>query len=535
MQIPAKLRVVLGTLAFVFVVFHCFFTGLDRLGFVGPDEPRYAAIARSMARTGDWITPRLNGAPWFEKPPLYYWSGALGFRLFSSPEIAARAPSGVFALCAVLALALLAKRLYGSATAFAFGMMLPATVAMTGFARAAATDMPFAACLTLAMAAAGYMLLDESPAHLRALAAAFGATLGLAVLAKGPAAILLAGGSTALWAVASGNIRHSFRLFHPAALAAFGVAAVPWYALCASRNPGFLRIFFLEHNVERFLTNRYQHHQPFWFFVPILLIAVFPWTLLIVPALADARRSLRTEDWHRSPGVFFAAWVLFPLVFFSASQSKLPGYILPAVPPLVLLLARALAVSREGAVPARRTRLLWGAMPLIGAGIVAILLVAPAGRLQIASTFRSSPPIVGPITLVGISLLIGALVVAGASLLRSIELSATIAAFVFSFCTGMAVNHILPILGPDISPREIAYTAREITAGAPLAVLDLPRAWQYGAEFYLDRAIPELTPTTPRPVWVLGNAEGVHQLVELPRGSFRRYPVYGRAALYRLE
>lgn len=538
MQIPAKLRAALVTLVFAFVVFHCFFTGLDRFGFVGPDEPRYASIARAMARTGDWITPRLNGAPWFEKPPLYYWSAAIGFRLFSSPEIAARAPSGILALCAVLGLVLLANRIYGASTAFAVAMMLPATVAMTGFARAAATDMPFAACLTLTMSAAAFLLLEESPVRAPAISAAFGAALGLAVLAKGPAAILLAAGSTALWAVATGNIRRSSRLFHPAAISAFAVVAVPWYALCAARNPEFLRIFFLEHNVERFLTNRYQHQQPFWFFLPILLLAVFPWTLLLVPAISDGWRALRSADWRKSPSVFFAAWVVFPLVFFSASQSKLPGYILPAVPPLVLLLARAVTGCEEAAA---RPRLIWAALLLSAAGVAVLWIYhfpPVALRRSPAHLTRLGEDEALLFQGLALALLVGGILAGALSLPRSLRRSAAAASIVYSIAVGFAANHLLPVLGPDISPREIAFAARDAAGDAPIAVYDLPRAWQYGAEFYLDRALPEWTPAMPPLVSVITTKKGLDALLLLRSQGIFVFPTninYGRAILVGIQ
>jgi len=535
LPIPAKVRFTLGALVFALVVFHCFFTGLDRCGFLGPDEPRYASIARDMALTGDWVTPRLNGVAWFEKPPLYYWSAAIGFRLFSSPEIAARTPSGVFALCAVLVLAFLAKRLNGASTAFAVAMMLPATVGMMGFARAAATDMPFAACLTLAMCASAYLLLEDAPAYPRICSAAFGVVLALAVLAKGPAAILLVGGSTALWAVASGNIARTFRLLRPTATLSFLAVVLPWYWQCAERNRDFLRVFFLEHNVDRFLTNRYQHQQPFWFFLPILLLAVFPWTLLLVPAVADGWHALRKTAWRKSPSVFFVSWVLFPLVFFSASQSKLPGYILPAVPPLVLLLARAISHDQDITPPARRTHLLWVALAFAALGFGFLLRDTITVGPRSAATLAYVQGLSQPLMLVGISLLVGGLAVAVVSKLQDSALGLSIAAFTFSIAVGIAANHVLPVLDRDISPRQLAFAAREAAPNAPLAVHNLPRSWQYGAEFYLERTLPEWSPEMLRPVWVLTSEKRSSDLPRESAPGLGTPRIYGGATIVRVE
>ena len=524
MKIAPILRTAGAALLYALVIYHCFFTGLARMGFTGPDEPRYASIARDMASSGDWVTPRLNGTPWFEKPPLYYWSAAIGFRLFARAERAARAPSGVFALCAVLGIALLAMRCYGPATARAVAWMLPATVGMTGFARAAATDMPFAACLALAMCAAAILALEESPRHRAAWAAGFGAALGLAVLAKGPAAILLAGGSTALWALATGNVRRSFRLLDPWAIVSFLVVALPWYVLCAVRNPEFLRIFLLEHNVERFLTNRYQHHQPFWFFAPILLLAVFPWTLLLLPALGDAWRNFRGGNWRQYPSAYFAAWVIFPFVFFSASQSKLPGYILPGVPPLVLLLARALARDEPATASVARSRLLWVAAALVAGGFV--VLLRPAAALTPAAAEQ-------PLALAGIALAGGGGLVAAAGAWRGLRRSAAAAAIVVSIAAGLVANHVLPSLDREVSARPLAMQSAGLASG--VQTYHLARAWQYGLDFYLRGPVPEWTSGTSPPPWIITDDVGRGQLIKMGWELDPTEPGSARATLFRVN
>src|SRR5258706_9464718 len=129
----------------------CYFSNLGAIGFVGPDEPRYAWIARDMAESGDWVTPRLYGKPWFEKPVLYYWMAAASFKLFGVSEAAARLPSALCALFATLSLAWLAWPFYGEETARWLLLLLPTSVGMIGFSHAAATDMPFSGMLNLAM------------------------------------------------------------------------------------------------------------------------------------------------------------------------------------------------------------------------------------------------------------------------------------------------------------------------------------------------------------------------------------------------
>ncbi len=331
----------------VATLYVCYFSHLGAIGFVGPDEPRYAWIARDMAETGDWVTPRLYGKPWFEKPPLLYWGAALCFKLFGVSETAARLPSAISALLATLALAWLALRLYGAETARWLLLLLPTTVGMIGFSHAASTDMPFSAMLTIAMVCAAVVLgltrnentpiLPRTPWLALIL---FGFFLGLAVLAKGPAAIILCGGAIFFWALFAKRWRDAFRLLHPAAIASFCLTALPWYILCARRNPDFFRIFIIEHNFKRYLTPEFQHIQPFWYYVPILLVAVLPWIgiflVSMVKGIVSSWRARRTPECT----LLLICWAGFCVVFFSVSQSKLPGYILPAFPAIGLLMTR---------------------------------------------------------------------------------------------------------------------------------------------------------------------------------------------------
>src|SRR5438552_15190339 len=288
------------TILILITLYVCYFSHLGVIGFVGPDEPRYAWIARDMAETGDWVTPRLYGKPGFEKPPLLYWGGALFFKLLGEghPEIAARLPSAICALLATLALAWLAWRTYGEECVRWLLLLLPTSVGMIGFSHAAATDMPFAGMLTIAMVCAAVALgltrnentpILPRPLYLPWLL--FGFFLGLAVLAKGPAAIILSGGAVFFWAVFTKRWRDALRLLHPAAIAPFCLTALPWYILCARRNPDFFRMFIIEHNFKRYLTPEFQHIQPFWYYAAVLLVAFLPWTIAFIgPSIVAAQR-----------------------------------------------------------------------------------------------------------------------------------------------------------------------------------------------------------------------------------------------------
>src|SRR5208283_925607 len=178
------------------------------------------------------------------------------------------------------------------------------------------------------------------------------------------------GGGVLLWAAFTRRWRDAIRCLHPVAIGSFCLTALPWYILCSRRNPDFLRIFIIEHNFKRYLTPEFQHIQPFWFYVPILLIAFVPWT----PALLWSAQFGALRSWpQRRPSdatLFALCWALFCLLFFSISKSKLPGYILPAVPPIGLLLSRAYVrlVPQEGWT--FRLLLLGGGIPMVIAALV---------------------------------------------------------------------------------------------------------------------------------------------------------------------
>jgi 4-amino-4-deoxy-L-arabinose transferase-like glycosyltransferase len=399
-SLVSRLAWVLLILATLYI---CYFHNLGAIGLVGPDEPRYAWIARDMTETGDWVTPRLYGKPWFEKPALYYWGAALSFKLFGLSEAAARLPSAFSALLATLAMAWLAWHLYGAETARWLLLLLPTTVGMIGFSHAAAPDMPFAAMLTLAMICAARLVGVAPP--FRPFSSTsftswtsftpllFGFFLGLAVLAKGPAAIILAGGGVLLWALFSKRWGDAFRCLDPVGIIGFCLTALPWYILCARRNPDFFRVFIIEHNFKRYLTPEFQHIQPFWFYIPILLIAFIPWTFQLLWSVGY-RAVVSYRKRYLSPfESFLPSWAVFCFVFFSISQSKLPGYILPAIPVIGLLLTRCYMVLRLQAT--FRRPMLASSILILAASLVLIGL----GRLAHRSPSKEALFIVGLILL----------------------------------------------------------------------------------------------------------------------------------------
>jgi len=507
-------------LAWIFLIlatlYFCYFHNLGALGFVGPDEPRYAWIARDMAESGDWVTPRLYGHPWFEKPPLFYWGAALSFKLFGVNEAAARLPSAFSALLATLAMAWLAWRLYGAETARWLLLLLPTTVGMIGFSHAAATDMPFSAMLTIAMVFAasiiGLTRNENSPILPRTPWLAlifFGFFLGLAVLAKGPAAIILSGGAVLLWAVLTKRWRDAFRCLHPVAIASFCLTALPWYVLCSRRNPDFFRVFIIEHNFKRFLTPEFQHLQPFWFYVPIILVALFPWTLFLAPVKIDALRDWPNRRASPAPFLFFVSWALFAVVFFSISQSKLPGYVLPALPPLVILLADVVGRYARADERAPRWPLLATAAVLLLAGLTIVRESAKIPALLCVS------PTCG-ITRIWALAIGGGAVIGVLAAVRRCRWS-LLAVVLTALILVLEINRLLPNMDPGISARDSVRVAKSVWpdfSPRQAATWQLNRAFAYQLNFCLRSDLPEWKPGDSNANWIFAPKNRVPALME---------------------
>jgi 4-amino-4-deoxy-L-arabinose transferase-like glycosyltransferase len=512
------------------VVFTCLFSGLGAVGLLGPDEPRYAWIARAMADTGDWITPRLYGQPWFEKPILYYWAAALGIRLHLPAEVATRLPSAIAALAAALAISWMGWKHYGVAenfresSALLAPLIFSSSVAAIGFSRAATPDMLFSACIVLAMLsasgtlqsrrglrAASEMASRDSPHEILDLAL-FGIFLGLAVLAKGPAAVILAGGAIGLWALVTSQWRPAFRLVHPIVVGSFCIVALPWYLMCAARNPDFIRVFIFQHNFERYLMPVFQHRQPFWFFGWITLLAMLPWTALLISVGQEGLRLWREKSWSNSPGFFYACWAIVPIVFFSLSQSKLPGYILPAVPPLALLCA----VSAPRVF--RRNRLAAIAVSL-GIGLVWIVL-----SLFIFYMVRKFPlrgmGTISPLILsewaIAISMVL-AIILLLAGIRQKLWVTVAITSLSVAATVVAANMAILPPLDPYLSARPHAAFLRGDLRPDRIFTYCLNRSWNYGLAFYFRRELPEWSPDEPDAALVLTNQKGLDEIIKAGR------------------
>lgn len=489
-SLTSRLRTVTDWLLLAGFCAFLFFYGLGSFGLIGADEPRYAQVAREMLERHDWVTPTLGGVAWLEKPPLYYWEAMLSYRIFGVSDWAARIPSAFDATLMVFAVYFFLRRFRPGA--HLDGALMTASLAgVIGFARAASTDMPLTAMLSIALIA-WYAWHESQDSRCLALAYGF---LGFAMLAKGPVAPFLAAVIVGGFAFAKGKLDLIRRSLWLPGVAIFVLIAAPWFIAVQVKNPQFFREFILEHNLARFGTNLYHHPEPFWYYLPVMLLGLIPWTALILAAvwetvrvwLREKREMLASED---GLSVFLLIWLLVPLVFFSLSQSKLPGYIVPALPAGGLLLAE---FARRSTAHERRSSRLWivahsvvAASPIVPSLMIIYLLQQhrlPWNRATEVSC------VLAAILATGMAYTI--LKPAGMRWLRFV----TLIPVVLSVAALLQIG--APALDGELSARPLLNDIarlEDVNALPPLAVFAVPRETEYGLAFYRNQVLLQYKP-----------------------------------------
>jgi 4-amino-4-deoxy-L-arabinose transferase-like glycosyltransferase len=338
-------------------------------GLAEPDETRYAEIPRAMLAAGDLVVPRLNGVPYFEKPPLLYWLNAASLRLFGETPWAARLPTRLAGMGTVLLIIFAAHRRPGGG--LPAGIFFLAAPMGFLFSRANLTDGLLTLCFTATLLAARAALLrrESGRAWLGLSAIAGGAAAG-GFLTKGLVAIVLPGAILFLWALATRRIPMLLRtlVLSPAPIV-FAVLAAPWFLAVERRHPGFLDFFFVGEHLRRFATGAAKRPGGIQYFVPVFLLGFLPGLPFFVAGVARGLRRRREDE----GGLFFLLWFGVVFVFFSLSQSKLPPYLLPAIPAAALLAAR-------GAEENGHARRLWIVQACLATALAAGLLAVPELR-----------------------------------------------------------------------------------------------------------------------------------------------------------
>ncbi len=452
------------------VAFALYFFRLSGAGLLGPDEPRYAAIGREMARSGDLVTPRLWGQPWFEKPALLYWMSAAGYRLGLGPETGTRLPVALLSVAFLVFFWWILNREFGCRAAWLATLILGTSAAWIGFSQVGVTDLP----LTATFSAAMLLSLPWIARREQRMLPVASAMLGFAVLAKGLVPLVLAAPVLLAWR----NFRDLLRL---RAILPFLIVALPWYLVCYAQNGWpFIDEFFVKHHFSRFASTELQHVQPPWFYLPVLAALLLPWTPLL-PLL------FRRENLADPRLRFLSAWVLFGLLFFSAATNKLPGYLLPLFPALAALAGVALDRVREA-----RPWLAACALLLL-AYVIAGPMLAPA-----VSNGLSQAPLPAFHWTWILPLAVAAAAVAldtrGRRLAAVFGIAAATAAGV-AWLKLDTVPQVDRLASSRSLAAEIAPRVSQTCAG------DIGRDWRYGLAFYLHAPLPDCA-SAPRPIRV---------------------------------
>ncbi|MEJ8811719.1 glycosyltransferase family 39 protein [Variovorax ureilyticus] len=397
----ATARTSLGLLALLVVLGLIWFATLGTRSLVSPDEGRYASLALEMARSGDWVTPRLNGLLYFEKPVLQYWIGALAFLGFGVSEFTARLWPGVAGFLTLLAVGFTAGRLWGREAGIRALAVAASMTWIIGNSHFLTLDTGLTLFLTLALSAV--LLAHASPeprSRRRWIWLAWAAMAG-AVLTKGLVGIVIPGAVlvvVSLWRRDMGLWRG---MHWASGLAIFFALAAPWFVLVSMRNPSFAEFFFIHEHFARYLTQVHQREGAWWYYVPLLLGGMLPWTGGLPwlfrkdPAAQEDGARIKTRD-------ILLVWCAFIFLFFSASGSKLPSYILPMFPALALLVAAQL---RNTAASTLRWHLL---LPALAWVLLLALAIDPARFASVSTPVEVLQPLADAARLGAVIFLAGA-------------------------------------------------------------------------------------------------------------------------------
>ena len=353
------------------------------------DEGRYSEIPRYMAQSADWITPRLNGIKYFEKPPLQYWATAAAYTVFGEHHWTARLWPALTGLLGTLLMYYAGARLYGATVGLYTALVLASSLLYTGMGHILTLDMGLAFFLTVTFAGVLLALDPRADAKTsRRWMHVAAAGCALAVLSKGLIGIVLPGAVVVLYMLVKRDVALLRKLHLVTGGALFLAIAAPWFIAVSVANTEFAWFFFVHEHLQRYTSTIHQRAQPWYFFVPILIVGMLPWAITLGAALPAALKRL-TAGTAFDPALFALLWAGFIFAFFSFSGSKLPSYILPMFPALALLVAQHLATIRGRA-------LAWQLAPvavLALAGLAAVPYTANLASASIpAELYRSQMP-----------------------------------------------------------------------------------------------------------------------------------------------
>ena len=446
---------------------------LGTRSLISSDEGRYATLALHVLQSGEWITPRLNGLLYFEKPPLGYWFGAVSMALFGVNEFAARLWPGLAGLGTVVLVGYTAKRLWGPRSGVHALLIAGACTWINVNSHFLTLDAGLCAAVTLCLC--GVLIAEHAGFQSREgarwmIAAWLGIALG--VLSKGPVALVIPLGTLIVQSLWRRDRAIWAQLHWVAGLCILAVVTVPWFVLVSIRNPDFAWFFFIHEHLARYVTTVHKREGSWWYYMPILLAGTLPWTAAL-PWLLRPRR-------NDFAGSLLIVWVAFIFVFFSISESKLPSYILPIFPAIALLAARAFAQATPRA-------LAWFLTLPVVTWLVAVALMFHAEQFFAVTTPASAIQAMQRGVALGGAIF---LVAAGAGFVLLRRGRKTAALTLVALSHGLATLIVMQshdAFGQLKSSRTIAQTLRPLVGeGAPIFAV---RDYEHTLPFYLQRPV----------------------------------------------
>ncbi len=463
--------------------------GFDLGGYplFDPDEGRNAEVAREMAATNDYVLPHLDGLPYLDKPIVYFASAAVAMEVLGPTATAARLPAYLFTLATLVVVVWFVRRRWGTDAGWLAALALATMPLVLAYARTTIMDSALSFCTTLAILA----FWDERPVLAWA-------AMGLGSITKGPVAMLIPLATLIPYALLTR--RPLRRLIPLAGLGMFAVVALPWFLAVSHRVPEFPHYVFVRETFERVTTTRFHRTAPFWYYLPIIPIAAFPW---IVPALGRLRNwrwawLARRVNPHAQESMLLACWVLGPSLFFTLNQSKLPQYMLPLMPPFALAAARLLtrdATELGGGIGvarsayARIAATFGVALVLLTVWLPAPISLTPAERAAIPPTALA----------LGIALIASALMVAYAGRPEHPRPALAVMGYALTVIAMPIVSgRLLAAVGEDRSAATLArviQNVRPAVEGVEAVEVLGVSAFPTSLPFYLRRPIPVATAT----------------------------------------
>ncbi|HPD97380.1 MAG TPA: glycosyltransferase family 39 protein [Synergistales bacterium] len=452
-----------------------YLVALGSHGLLDPDEGRYSEIPREMIESGDYITPRLNYVAYFEKPVLHYWLTALSFKVMGQNEFAGRFWPAIMALGGVFVTYWLANRMNGARSAFLSAWILATSLVYFAIGQINITDMPLSFFMTLSLA--GFWMGHRRDRRFFLL---FYAGMALATLTKGLIGIVLPAGVTFWWIVLTRKWSVIKDTLYLPGIALFFLIGTPWFVLVCLENPDFFNFFFIQEHFLRYTTKMHGRFEPWWWFIPILLVGLIPWTGFIPGAVKKAFPSTLSKPTHQERGnLFLLLWFAIIFAFFSLSSSKLIPYIIPVIPPLAILAGNFL----DGLMDRGKTRELFMGM------LFNTMVLLPFGIALAAYPFLDQRygtmllPFVAPVAAVLIFLVILSWIFYARGESRKVVLTLCI----FAFLNIATFKNVFGFYDRIMTARDVAATIREYIL--PGDIVAQYREYDQGLPFYLKQRI----------------------------------------------